>query len=1157
MTPRIKRLLKKGGYLAGKKNGKPVKLTHSKDGGIAVGAKHGLEGGIKGIVGTEKKPIEFEGEEIIITAPAVKDDTKREFEGEMLTNRQILSRINESGGGVSFADGGEIPKTIRCSGRTYNYGGETKTDYEIITSSCGCKHSLRKGGQVFQYFDTQYDIDKAYKMIKSGRYIFDVKEIPVYNVRHPLFNKKYSDNLNPDFEVAQGLMIKLPGGQDFLIDGNHRMAKAHAKGMKKMKVYYISNPQTIKEFSKKTLADGGPTSFSDKVSAIAKNLKGQPVPAQYRKEYGKTYTVATAKEAATKIAGAMVRDEKFAEGGQAKVFTLTDQNKASIEKAFLRISKANNYQGVYEFTDEDGLTMEWGKYGYSASESQQGEDYSELLKARKAFNEEYDGSLVAFAEHSDKYNQIHILDYRQISNNENRYEDVGRNKPEVLKKINAAGFFNKKIDQKIAIETKKKKAIQSVIKKIRKEYGVQITENEVQYFKYFEDRHKGMFSSEFKLRFKDQPFSEEKKFENAEQLCNYLKSDKFIREFKDNGRQIADCTVWCDTNNFEIKWYKNEGVALLSFGPFSTANVNHSNFNEKYMELLNKFQVAYNELVVNKAIEKFAEGGNVLGDTYEKLLRDFKDIDSSTSHILPIYKDRPDELIKFVQEQATGLDTAKNKVHYPSAYQETVKLVGADLVHRAVALMKPAEKNMLVKAWKGRIVPKQLRNAVKQTMAEGGQVDDTNVLSVIFRNDFDFEVAKDFFESEKSSFQPFYYNDEFRSIDFQVKGQQDADTTEAALSDELNNASITRYRFESFHEDNMKKGGFVPSHIKDRRDRSEYQRINNALNELSGRESFFYENAINYSPEERQRKFKWFEDERKKLFDQLDKITGKHATKMADGGQINRNEIKADLALGGSLEHRHRDYKLLKATVDYPEQNRDETEIRFATGGTVKRYPDFSNELPTVINEQGALFATEELTTPAVKNARQTWPQKEFHATKNVREIQLSLKDVGNIPNITIRSSRDTYEFLKQIWDNNLMNVQEQMYVLYLNRSNKVVGFQELSKGGIDGTVADVELIVAAASKALAKSVIIAHNHPSGNLKPSSADETLTRQTQDALKLIRVALIDHIIMTSNEGYFSFMDEGLLGYEYGGQLSNINAAKIENMALSLQKKYLHG
>lgn len=137
------------------------------------------------------------------------------------------------------------------------------------------------------------------------------------------------------------------------------------------------------------------------------------------------------------------------------------------------------------------------------------------------------------------------------------------------------------------------------------------------------------------------------------------------------------------------------------------------------------------------------------------------------------------------------------------------------------------------------------------------------------------------------------------------------------------------------------------------------------------------------------------------------------------------------------------------------------------------------------------------------------------------------------------------------------MNVQEQMYVLYLNRSNKVVGFQELSKGGIDGTVADVELIVAAASKALAKSVIIAHNHPSGNLKPSSADETLTRQTQDALKLIRVALIDHIIMTSNEGYFSFMDEGLLGYEYGGQLSNINAAKIENMALSLQKKYLHG
>ncbi len=102
----------------------------AKEGGLFVGQSH-ANGGIKAYNISTQQPIEVEGGEVIITKKAVDDTEKREFEGEMLTNKEILSRINESGGGVSFADGGEI-HGCGCSGKKYNYGGETLEDYMII-----------------------------------------------------------------------------------------------------------------------------------------------------------------------------------------------------------------------------------------------------------------------------------------------------------------------------------------------------------------------------------------------------------------------------------------------------------------------------------------------------------------------------------------------------------------------------------------------------------------------------------------------------------------------------------------------------------------------------------------------------------------------------------------------------------------------------------------------------------------------------------------------------------------------------------------------------------------------------------------------------------------------------------------------------------------
>lgn len=112
-------------------DGGQVKMGYGGAGGYLVGRPHS-KGGIKAIVKSTNQPIEVEGGEVIITKPAVEDKKLREFEGEMLTNRQILSRINQSGGGVEFADGGEVPHQMNLSGKIYKYGGKTMSDREIV-----------------------------------------------------------------------------------------------------------------------------------------------------------------------------------------------------------------------------------------------------------------------------------------------------------------------------------------------------------------------------------------------------------------------------------------------------------------------------------------------------------------------------------------------------------------------------------------------------------------------------------------------------------------------------------------------------------------------------------------------------------------------------------------------------------------------------------------------------------------------------------------------------------------------------------------------------------------------------------------------------------------------------------------------------------------
>jgi len=102
----------------------------------------------------------------------------------------------------------------------------------------------------------------------------------------------------------------------------------------------------------------------------------------------------------------------------------------------------------------------------------------------------------------------------------------------------------------------------------------------------------------------------------------------------------------------------------------------------------------------------------------------------------------------------------------------------------------------------------------------------------------------------------------------------------------------------------------------------------------------------------------------------------------------------------------------------------------------------------------------------------------------------------------------------------------EEFWVLLLNRANRLIKKKRVSEGGVSGTVADPKIIFKIAIDELASGIIVAHNHPSGNLKPSESDIALTKKLKDAGKLLEISVLDHVIIGNNQ-YFSFTDEGLI------------------------------
>ncbi|WP_407265435.1 RadC family protein [Tenacibaculum maritimum] len=143
----------------------------------------------------------------------------------------------------------------------------------------------------------------------------------------------------------------------------------------------------------------------------------------------------------------------------------------------------------------------------------------------------------------------------------------------------------------------------------------------------------------------------------------------------------------------------------------------------------------------------------------------------------------------------------------------------------------------------------------------------------------------------------------------------------------------------------------------------------------------------------------------------------------------------------------------------------------------------------------------------------------------NIAEVKVSYT-TNNTEKLRITNGKTSYDVLLAYWNKNTLELQEEFKALLLNRNNQVLGIYPLSKGGTTSSIVDVKLLFSVALKCNAHGIILAHNHPSGNLTPSQSDKDITTKIINASKLLDVKILDHIIVTKDD-YYSFADNGLM------------------------------
>jgi len=144
-----------------------------------------------------------------------------------------------------------------------------------------------------------------------------------------------------------------------------------------------------------------------------------------------------------------------------------------------------------------------------------------------------------------------------------------------------------------------------------------------------------------------------------------------------------------------------------------------------------------------------------------------------------------------------------------------------------------------------------------------------------------------------------------------------------------------------------------------------------------------------------------------------------------------------------------------------------------------------------------------------------------------VAEVEVSYKtDYKVQERPQINSSNDAYRILLQHWKLGSIELLEEFKVILLNTNNRVLGIVDISVGGVSGTLVDPRIIFAIALKTNSSKILLAHNHPSGNIQPSNADLKITQKLKEGGKLLEIEVCDHIIVTTDR-YYSFADECMM------------------------------
>lgn len=149
---------------------------------------------------------------------------------------------------------------------------------------------------------------------------------------------------------------------------------------------------------------------------------------------------------------------------------------------------------------------------------------------------------------------------------------------------------------------------------------------------------------------------------------------------------------------------------------------------------------------------------------------------------------------------------------------------------------------------------------------------------------------------------------------------------------------------------------------------------------------------------------------------------------------------------------------------------------------------------------------------------------KEYKSTISTYEIK---KIKTDFKKVKITDSEMASKMIRKFYKDDI-EVFESFFILFLNRSNNTTGFVKISQGGTAGTVVDIKIVAKYAIDSLSHAIILAHNHPTGNVKPSAEDIRLTNAISIGLKVFDIIVLDHIILSGdNHDYYSFGDENLI------------------------------